>query len=185
MSELAALWIPIVVSAVAVFMASFVAWVVIGHHNPDWKELPEEGGTIDYLQKSCTKPGQYMFPMARTKEQMDDPTKQQRMTSGPWGTVNVWSGPVSMGSNLLKTFTFYLLTSFFIGYLATLALDPGAGFSKVFQVTGTAGILAYAFGVVPNAIWFGRHLRPLVMDVIDGVCFGLITGVVFGALWPS
>ena len=75
------------------------------------------------------------------------------------------------------------MTSFFIAYLGTLALEPGADFLKVFQVTGTAGILAYAFGFVPNAIWFGTHCRPLLMDIIDGVCFGLITGAVFGMLW--
>ncbi len=47
--------------------------------------------------------------------------------------------------------------SFLIAYLATLALESGASFSKVFQVTGTLGILAYAFGNVPNTIWFGTH----------------------------
>ena len=184
MSELAGLWIPILVSAVAVFFASFLAWVVIGHHNRDWNELPEEGDTMSFLQKSGIRPGLYIFPMARSKEQMADDTKQQRLNSGPWGTVNIWSAQINMGRNLLQTFTFYLIASVFIGYLATLALDPGAGFSKAFQVTGTAGILAYAFGTVPNAIWFGSHLRPALMDIIDGVCFGLITGVVFGALWP-
>ena len=184
MSELVSLWLPILVSAVAVFFASFLAWVVIGHHNPDWKELPEEGATMDFLQKSGIKPGQYIFPLARTKEQMADEGKAQRIASGPWGIVNIWAGQINMGRNLAQSFTFYLVTSLFIAYLGTLALDPGAGFSKVFQVTGTAGILAYAFGVVPNAIWFGTHLRPLLMDIVDGVCFGLITGLVFAAMWP-
>ena len=184
MSELASLWVPILLSAVAVFFASFLAWVVIGHHNPDWHELPAEGDSVDFLQKSGIKPGLYVFPYMKTREQMADPEKQQRLNSGPWGVINVWERQANMGRNLLQTFTFYLVTSVFIAYLATLALDPGAGFSKVFQVTGTAGILAYAFGVVPNAIWFGSHVRPVLMDIIAGVCFGLITGVVFGALWP-
>ena len=183
MSELAELWLPILVSAVAVFFASFLAWVVIGHHKPDWNELPEEGDTIDQLRKSGVKPGMYIFPMCRTKEAMANEVKQQRMTSGPWGTVNIWSRQVSMPRNLVQSFLFYMVTSFFIAYLGTLALEPGADFLKVFQVTGTAGILAYAFGVVPNAIWFGTHCRPLLMDIIDGVCFGLITGAVFGLLW--
>lgn len=185
MSELAALWLPILVSAVAVFFASFLAWVVIGHHTPDWKELPEEEGTMDFLRKSGVHAGLYMFPMARTQEQLKDEAKQQRMNTGPWGTINVWSGPVHMGSNLLRTFVFYLVTSFFIGYLGTLGLDPGATFSKVFQLTGTAGILAYAFGGIPNHIWFGTHRRPMLMDIIDGVAFGLITGLVFALMWPA
>lgn len=185
MEEISAISLPILLSGIAVFVASFLAWVVIGHHNPDWNELPDEGATIDLLQKSGTKAGQYVFPMTRTKEQMADDNKQQRLESGPWGTVNVWARPASIPRNLLQSFVFYLTTSLFVGYLGTLALDPGAGFSRVFQVTGTAGILAYAFGGVPNAIWFGTHFRAALMDVIDGICFGLITGLIFASMWPE
>ena len=39
-------------------------------------------------------------------------------------------------------------------------------------------------GTLPNAIWFGTHRRPMLMDVVDGVCFGLITGLIFAAFWP-
>jgi hypothetical protein len=183
MSELVGLWLPILASSVAVFFASFLAWVVIGHHTPDWNELPEEGETIDQLRSSGVKPGLYMFPMVRTKEAMANEVKQQRQNSGQWGTINVWSHQVSMPHNLLYSFLFYFVTSVFVAYLGTLALEPGADFSSVFQVTGTAGILAYAFGGVPNAIWFGTHCRPLLMDLIDGICFGLITGAIFAALW--
>jgi hypothetical protein len=185
MQEISSLGLPILLSAIAVFVASFLAWVVIGHHTPDWNELPDEEATITLLQKSGAKAGQYMFPMMRSKEQMADESKQRRMDSGPWGTVNIWARPVNMGRNLLQTFVFYLVASFFVGYLGTLALDPGASFSRVFQVTGTAGILAYAFGGVPNAIWFGTHFRSAIMDVIDGICFGLITGLVFASMWPA
>lgn len=185
MNELATLWLPILLSSIAVFFASFLAWVVIGHHTPDWREIPEEGEVIDFIRSQGLRPGQYIFPMARTKEAMADEAKQQRMTSGPWGTLNVWSRQVNMGRNMLQSFIFYLVTSVFIAYLGTLALDAGATFSKVFQVTGTAGILAYAFGHVPNSIWFGTHCRPMLMDIIDGVCFGLVTGVIFAAFWTQ
>ena len=184
MNELAALWLPILLSSCAVFFASFLAWVVIGHHTPDWKEIPDEGEVMDFIRGQGLRPGQYMFPMARTKEAMANESKQQRMLTGPWGTLNIWSQQTNMARNLLQSFTFYLVTSFFIAYLATLALEPGDTFSRVFQVTGTAGILAYGFGHVPNSIWFGTHCRPMLMDLIDGVSFGLITGLVFAAFWP-
>lgn len=185
MTELAGLWIPIVVSAVAVFVASFVAWVIVGHHAADWKELPEEEATIEHLQKSGIGPGQYVFPGRSPKSSGDlEETRQQRMNSGPWGTINIWARQPSMGRNLLQSFVFYLVTSFFVAYLATLALEPGAEFSPVFQVTGTAAILAYAFGGIPNAIWFGSHLRSALMDVLDGIVYGLLTGTIFGMLWP-
>lgn len=186
MSELAGLWIPIVVSALAVFIASFVAWVVIGHHKPDWRELPEEEATVELLQKSGVGPGLYRFPGANTKSTGEnEESRQHRMNTGPWGTVNIWARQPSLGRNLLQSFTFYLVTSVLVAYLGTLALDPGAGFWKVFQLTGTSAILAYAFGGIPNAIWFGSHLRPALMDVIDGLCFGILTGAIFGILWPA
>lgn len=185
MDELSALGIPILVAGISVFIASFFAWVVVGHHRSDWSELPEEEKTVEMIQRSGAKAGQYLFPMTRTKEQMNDRVKQDRLQSGPWGTVNVWARPANMPRNLLHSFIFYVTTSFFVAYLGTLALDPGASFSKVFQVTGTAGILAYAFGGIPNAIWFGTHFRAAMMDVIDGICFGLITGLVFAFMWPD
>ena len=67
MSELATLWLPILLSSIAVFFASFLAWVVIGHHTPDWREIPEEGNVIDFIRAQGLRPGQYVFPMARTK----------------------------------------------------------------------------------------------------------------------
>ena len=184
MSELAGLSIPILLSAIAVFVISLAGRLLIGHHKADWNELPEEGDTMEFLRKSGIKPGCYIFPLVHSKEHRTDELKEQRLEAGPWGTIHVWTSQGNLGSRLLQTFTFHLVASFFIAYLGTLAIEPGAGFLKAFQVTGTAGILAYAFGGVPNAIWFSRHVRPAVLDVVDGICFGLITGVVFGLLWP-
>jgi hypothetical protein len=184
MSELLALWMPILVSAVGIFFASFVSWVIIGHHNPDWAVLPDEDENVKRLGELHLPPGRYLFPCARTKEDMEDETKKALIASGPWGTINVWSGAPHMEKNMGLTFVFYLVTAVFVGYLGTLALKPGAGFSKVFRVTGTAAILAHCFAFMPNNIWFGTPKRAILMDVLDGVVYGLITGAVFGALWP-
>ncbi len=184
MVELFGLWMPIAASTVALFFASFVAWVVIGHHNPDWQELPNEAETAGRI-KNCDLPvGRYIFPCARTKADMENASKQELIANGPWGTINIWSGQPSMGRNMALTFMFYLVANIFIAYLATLALEPGAGFSQVFQVTGTAAILAHCFAFMPNAIWFGVPKRAIVMDVLDGIVYGLLTGAIFGGLWP-
>ena len=186
MNELAGLWIPIVVSAVAVLLACFSAREVFGLHHCDWKDLPEEEVTVEQLQKSGVGPGMYVFPGRRKKlTTEDEELRQQRRNSGPWGTINIRTRHPSLGRHLLQMMTFSLVTSLFVGYLGTLALNPGAEFLQVFQVTGTAGILAYAFGGIPNAIWFGSNLRGALMDVVDGLCFGVITGAVFGILWPA
>ena len=42
MVDLTTLWLPVVLSAVALFFASFLAWMVLPHHKGDWVKLPEE-----------------------------------------------------------------------------------------------------------------------------------------------
>lgn len=184
MSELIALWVPILVSAVAIFFASFVSWVVIGHHNPDWAALPNQAEKIKELGALNLPTGRYVFPCVRTKEEMEDEATKAAVENGPWGTINLWGGAPNMGRNLGLTFLFYFVTAVFIAYLGTLALDPGAGFSKVFQVTGTASVLAHCFAFMPNNIWFAAPRRAILMDVLDGIVYSLITGAIFGVMWP-
>jgi hypothetical protein len=85
------------VSAVDIFFASFVSWVIIGHHNPDWAVLPDEDENVKRLGELHLPPGRYLFPCARTKEDMEDETKKALIASGPWGTINVWSSAPHMG----------------------------------------------------------------------------------------
>ena len=74
-----------------------------------------------------------------------------------------------------------------MGYLGTLTFEPNedVSFREAFRVTGTAGIMAYVLGMFPHAIWFGRSGRNVLMDLIDGVVYGAITGLIFGLLWPT
>lgn len=186
MNELAGLWIPIVVSSLAVLGASCVVHVFIAQRLRNWKTLPEEDATVEQLQKSGTGRGFYVFPGTQNRASgASEESRLQRMESGPWGTVNIRAGQPSIGKALVQYLTFCLVTSILVAYLGTLALSPGDDFSRVFQVIGTAGILAYAFGGIPNAIWLGLDFRSAVLDVVDGIFCGLITGAVFGILWPN
>ena len=47
-----------------------------------------------------------------------------------------------MGGKLAGTFSVHLVVSTLIAYLASVALPRTAAFARVFQVVGTAGILA-------------------------------------------
>jgi hypothetical protein len=44
--------------------------------------------------------------------------------------------------------------------------------------------LAYAAANVPHAIWWGKPWRNVIMEVIDGFVYGLLTAGAFGWLWP-
>ena len=66
-----------------------------------------------------------------------------------------------------------------------LARDTVALAVEAATLTGTAAIMAYAFGAIPNAIFFGVPGRSLALDLVDGVVYGLLTGAVFANDSPS
>lgn len=184
MDMLLALWLPILVCAIVLFFASFLAWAVLPHHNPDWKKLPDEDRFFAFIKEQNIAPGEYLFPLIDPK-QMKDPAMVERYSAGPWGIVNLWPSKPSMGKNMALTVLTFLVVSFFIAYIAAAALPRGASFTEVFQIVAVAAILAYTAGSICREIWFTRPLRAKVMDFIDGVAYGIITGVIFGLLWPA
>ena len=184
MPNLLDLWLPILASGILVHIASTICWVISPHHKPDWQKLPNEDEIMDKVRSDNIPPGQYVFPCVQPSE-MKDPEAKKRWEAGPWGTVGVWKGMPNMGKNIGLTVSFFLVTSVFVGYITTMAHESGDGFSEHFQVAGTAGIMAYCFAFIPGAIWFGAPLRATLMNILDGLIYGLLTGVVFGALWPS
>ncbi|HLO40607.1 MAG TPA: hypothetical protein VK176_06250 [Phycisphaerales bacterium] len=199
MEFLTQLWLPIVASAAAVWIASSLAWMVIGHHKKDWKAVPGEQEFIENLKRMGIPPGNYGFPEFRRCDGMSKEEKHKlwdEMQKNPMGLLRVW-GPISMGRNMLLTFIVILITSTLLGYVGWNSLGQGGtvaeglgaavrpGFAKIMQVLGTAGVLAYCMSSIPNDIWFQRSGREILMNLIDGVAYGLITGAIFGWLWPK
>lgn len=209
MDFLAQLWLPILLSGVGVWILSAVGWMVLGHHKKDRDAIPGgargEQELMDTITRLNIRPGNYGFPDFCQHQNLPRKERMEAMKAlydkHPQGLLRVWA-PTNMGANMLLSFLFYLVTSAVIGYLGWAALPhggsvagvpgvpgvSGAGgsmFSKVFQVLGTAGVLAYCFASFPNDLWFQKKRRAMAMDWIDGVVFGLVTGAIFGAFWPG
>jgi hypothetical protein len=176
------LWLPILVSGIALFFASFSAWMILPHHQGEWTGLPDEAAMAKAIKSSNIPPGQYMIPFAGSGAEMKSESYRQRVASGPNGTLTLWAGPPSMGRNMACTVLFFIVANFVIAYLATMALDRGEPFMRVFQFVGTAGILTYGTANILNGIWFGRKM---IADIVDGVAYGLITGLIFALMWPG
>ncbi|MBC7834942.1 MAG: hypothetical protein H7Y88_07555 [Phycisphaerales bacterium] len=182
--DIASLWLPILASGAAVFFASFIAWAVSPHHHGDYQKVHDESALDGAIKSLGLTPGSYAFPHCADSAKRKDPEFNKRWKEGPTGTIAI-GGQMSMGRNMALTFLVFLISSTLIAYLATLALPAGSDFARVFRVTGTAGILAYTISFLPNAIWFCMPKRAIAMNLIDGIVYGLITGAVFGALWPE
>jgi hypothetical protein len=77
-----------------------------------------------------------------------------------------------------------VLVGLFAGYVAGLALGPGADYRPVFRVTSTVAFAGYALALWQDVIWYGRSSTTVSKATFDGLVYALVTGGVFGWLWP-
>ncbi len=182
MVALSALWVPIVVSAVIVFVASSILHMVLPYHRSDYGKLPNEDAAAAALRG--TAPGMYILPYC-THEEMKSPAVQEKMKAGPVGTILLRRpGQINMGKFLGMWFVFCLIISFFTAYLAGRTLAAGVHYLTVFRVAGTAAFMAYGLANFANGIWKGEPWGVVTKEVIDGLIYGLLTAGTFGWLWP-
>ncbi len=62
MVPIISLWLPILLSAVAVFIISSLIHMFLGYHKNDFEKLPSEDQVMDDLGKSNIPAGDYMMP---------------------------------------------------------------------------------------------------------------------------
>lgn len=180
------LWLPILLSAVAVFMASSLVHMVLKYHNTDYGKLPAEDAIMDALRPHALPPGQYAFPHSATPEDMKDPAYQEKMNRGPVGILTMWpTGPMQMGRTLGIWFVYLLVVGLFVAYLAAVTLPPGTEYMHVFRVTGTGAFMAYALGQWIPTVWFHVPVSTTLKNTFDSLLYALVTAGVFGWLWPG
>ena len=154
-----ALLLPIILSAVLVFIVSSLVHMVLGYHAADYNKLPNEDAVRTALRESGAKPAQYIIPHC-TPAEMKSPEYKQKIVEGPIAVLNLKpAGDVGMGKALGQWFVFALLTSAMVAYVAAAALPAGTPYLKVFQVAGATAWVAYAFGQVPAAAGGSRQHR--------------------------
>jgi hypothetical protein len=184
MVTLAALWLPIVLSAVIIFFASFVMHMLLKYHQSDCYPVPEEEKFTAMLRPHNLKRGMYIFPYCKPKD-MKSPEAIEKYKQGPVGHMTIIpSGPPNMPKYLIQWFSYCLVIGFFVAYLAAHTVPFGANYLAVFRVVGTAAFLAYGLGHLANGIWKGQTWSATIKEVIDGLVYGLLTAGTFGWLWP-
>ena len=60
------LWLPILVAAVLVFIASSIIHMLLKYHQTDFSALPDEEGVMNALRPFGIAPGEYVMPHAST-----------------------------------------------------------------------------------------------------------------------
>ncbi|MGA2425104.1 MAG: hypothetical protein ABSG07_13960 [Terriglobales bacterium] len=184
MVPLTALWLPILLSAVFVFIASSIMHMVLPYHRSDYGQLPDEDKILATLRAAGLKQGLYVFPYCTHKD-MKSPAIAEKQKLGPVGFMTIApSGPPAMPKFLIQWFVFCLLIGFFVAYLTAHTVASGANYLAVFRVVGTAAFLAYGLGQLISGIWKCQPWPSVIKEVFDGLVFALLTAGTFGWLWP-
>jgi hypothetical protein len=186
MIPLTSLWLPILLSAVIVFFASFIMHMVLAYHKSDYRKLPDENRVTDALQNAgVTRGPAYFFPYCSFKE-IKSPPVIEKFKRGPVGLLTVLpSGPPAMGKNLVQWFLYCVVISIFAACLSSRLLAPGTAFLQVFRVVGTVAFLGYGAAHAQESIWGGRSWVVTLKHLFDSLIFALLTAATFAWLWPK
>src|SRR5208282_4512628 len=126
MESLVALWLPIVVSAVIVFLASWILHMFLPWHRSDFAKLPNEDAVLDQMRSLNIPAGQYAAPFANSPAQMRQPEYLEKRKRGPTIFLNLATADPGMGKSLAQWFVFLLVISAFVALAAGHAKAAGA-----------------------------------------------------------
>ena len=186
MTGLTALWLPIVLSAVLVFLVSWVLHVLLPWHKGDFLAVPSEDRVMDALRPFGIPPGEYMVPRPPSMEDCKKPEWKEKFAKGPVLMMTVLpNGMMSMGKPLMQWFIYSIVVSLFAAYVAGRALPAGTEYLPVFRFAGVTAFLAYTAALWQASIWHGRSWATTFRSSVDGLIYGCLTAGVFGWLWPA
>jgi hypothetical protein len=185
MTALSALWLPILLSAVGVFVLSSLIHMGSPWHKNDYPGVPDESKVADALRSFRIPPGDYMMPRPGSRAEMRSPEFAERVKAGPNLMLTVIpDGPRSMGKYLVSWFIFVLVAGTFAAYIAACALPPGAARSCVVKFVGVTAFIGYSLALWPMSIWYHRRWSTTFKATFDGLVYAALTALVFGWLWP-
>lgn len=189
MVSMMSLWLPILLSAVAVFIASSIVHMLLRYHRSDVARIAGEDQVRSAMREAGVAPGDYVIPYAGSPGAMKDPSYVEKVKQGPIAFVTIFppspTGSISMTGILVQWFLFCLVVSVFAGYVASRAVGTGGEFAEVLRFAGTTAFAGYALGLIPNSIWWKRKWSSTVKGMFDGLIYALITGAVFAWMWPA
>ncbi len=188
MVGITALWLPILLAAVFVFVASSIIHMFLPYHKNDFKGLPDEDGVRDALRPFDLAAGDYYFPHHHgDMEAMKSAEYQAKAAEGPTAFMTVLpkGQPFHMGAQLTQWFIYSLIVSVFAAYISGRALAPGADYLQVFRFAGATAFFAYTAALWQRSIWFNQAWSTTLKSTIDGLVYAMLTAGAFGWLWPS
>ena len=185
MTGLQALWLPILLAAVFVFVASSIIHMMSPWHKNDYFAVPKEDDVMAALRSFGIPPGDYLVPRPKTRDDLRSPAFADKMNKGPVVVMTVYpNGPMNMGRNLGLWFAYLVVVGICAGYVAGRALPPGTPYLQVFRFVGATAFIGYSLALWQMSIWYRRAWSTTIKATVDGLIYACLTAGTFGWLWP-
>jgi hypothetical protein len=97
--------LPILLSAVLVFVVSSIMHTVLKYHHSDMKKLANEDEVRAAIRKGNATAGMYFIPYCADHKEMKLPEHARKLEEGPIGMLTLRTpGPIKMGPFLIWPF---------------------------------------------------------------------------------
>jgi len=185
MTGIVSLWLPILLSAVLVFVASSIIHMASPWHKNDYPRLPNEDAFRGAVGPLDLPEGDYMVPRPQSREDLRSAEFLEKLRQGPNVIMTVLPRDMmSMTRNLWMWFVYLLVVGVFTAYVTGRALPPGADHMKVLQLASTVAFISYSLALWQLSIWYRRAWNITVKATVDALIYGLLSAAIFAWLWP-
>ena len=185
METITALWLPILVSAVVVFVLSSIIHMGPLWHKTDFPKVPNEDALMNAVRPLNIPPGDYMVPRPTSGAEMKSPEFQEKAKKGPVMVLTMMPpGMINMGQNLILWFLYCIGVSVLAASMS-FGLPKQPSFHDVLRTTGMAAFIGYAVALWQNSIWYKRAWSFTIKATFDGLIYAAGTVAVFYYLWPK
>jgi hypothetical protein len=185
MTGLTALWLPILLSAVGVFVLSSLIHMLTHWHESDYPLVPNQDKVMDTMRSLNIPPGDYFIPRPASRAEMRSPQFDEKMKKGPVVVMTVLpTGQVSFGKRLVLWFVYSVIVGIFAAYVAEAALPPGATFKQVLRFAGVTAFIGYGLALWQMSIWYGRAWLTTIKATVDSLVYAVLTAAILTWMWP-
>jgi hypothetical protein len=186
MNTLPSLWLPILLSAVVVFVISSLVHMVIKWHASDYNGFTNEDAVRDTIRAGNPSPGHYVLPHCKDMKDMAGDAMKKKYAEGPVGHITLGaSGQPAMGKYFGLWFLWSLAVSVVAAYLASRLIPLDHAHARgAAKLVGAVTFIAHGFGTVTESIWMMRPWSTSVKYLLDSALYAIGSSLVFFWLWP-
>lgn len=186
MTPFMSLLLPIVLSAVAVFIVSMIVHMAMPWHKSDYGNVPNDDAAMAAIQSLNLAPDDYAVPNPHLPGGGKNPDFIAKFERGPTFHLTLMpSGGMNMGKLMGTWLGFMLLISAIAGWVTGSIVGPGGNTHAVFHYSAIITACSYGFGAWPLSIWYHRKWSTSFKETFDAILYGLASGAVFMVMWPK